>query len=58
MMCCVCLQIQRVLCSVFDLLAEQYSSMKEGLFSLCFPAAEQKEINMLASFLKGKIYTF
>jgi len=36
-LCSVCLQIQRVLCSVVNLLAKQYSTVEEGLFVPVFP---------------------
>lgn len=47
--CGVCLQIQRVLCSVFGLLAGQHGTLEAGIIFLGSPA-EQEEISNLIFF--------
>lgn len=56
--CSVCLQIQRVLCSVFGLLAGQHGTLEAGIIFLGFPAEQEEISNLFFFFFKGKRYTF
>lgn len=52
--CTVCLQIQRVLCSVFGLLALQHGTREAGLIFLGFPAEQEEISNLIFFFFKGE----
>lgn len=53
-LCSVCLQIQRVLRSVFGLLAGQHGTLEEGNIFLGFPAEQEEISNLIFFFLTGK----